>query len=75
MNNEKIYLLNDQLYVEVSRKINEEYQKRIIQKITTITSLYKLSSIVVHIKDGKTKQELIQKMKQINPFFTIKKKI
>ncbi len=72
MNNEKIYLLNDQLYIEISRKINEEYQKRIIQKITTITSLYKLSSIIVHIEDVKTKQELIQKMKQINPFFTIK---
>ena len=69
MNNEKIYLLNDQLYIEISRKINEEYQKRIIQKIT---SLYKLSSIIVHIEDVKTKQELIQKMKQINPFFTIK---
>ncbi len=72
MNNEKIYLLNDELYIEISRKINEEYQKRIIQKITTITSLYKLSSIIVHIEDVKTKQEFIQKMKQINPFFTIK---
>ena len=72
MNNEKIYLLNNQLYIEVSRKINEEYQKRIIQRITTITSLYKLSSIVVHIEDATTKHELIQKMKQMNPSFTIK---
>lgn len=72
MNSEKIYLLNDSLYIEIANKINGEYQKKLLQKISTIISLYKLSSVVIHSKDSKQKDELIQKIQHLNSSLIIK---
>lgn len=70
-----IYLLKDNLYVKTDESINISYLDNLIERITCITSSYKLLNIIIDIKDKKLETKLINKIKKCRSLYNIKKEI
>ena len=70
-----IYLLKNCLCVKTDSNINEVYLDNLTNKIISITSSYKLLNIVIDIKDKKLEKKLVNKIKNCNSMYNIKKQI
>ena len=70
-----IYLLKNRLCVKTDSNINEVYLDNLTNKIISITSSYKLLNIVIDIKDKKLEKKLVNKIKNCNSMYNIKKQI
>ena len=68
-----IYLLKNRLCVKTDSNINEVYLDNLTNKIISITSSYKLLNIVIDIKDKKLEKKLVNKIKNCNSMYNIKK--
>ena len=70
-----IYLLKNCLCVKTDSNINEVYLDNLTNKIISITSSYKLLNIVIDIKDKKLEKKLVNKIKNCNSMYNIKKQL